>query len=204
MLRVLVAAVACTLCLASGAHAVTINQGETYEGVYSASISDLVPASCCSIVSVDSPLTFQQFGINFSSDLLDTGEKADLALFEGGFSSSGPDATGSVQNNSAGSVVSAGVGGSSTGFEVISGVVRVTATTGSFDLSSLIIQVVADATVNAIGGGTLATQLPGYVNVTGFSLVSDTADGVVPLPAAFPLLLAALGGLFGLSRLKRL
>lgn len=198
MKRTLLGAVATTVLSVTSAFGLTVGAGETWEGAYDLSAADTT--SIFPIVSVDGPITFQQY-YAFISSALDVGEDLTIELYDSsrillGSSTFEPTTTPFSGN--------AGLGGSYDGI-ISTGFVRVSSISGGFSLDFLQVAGIVPVTVDHPTLGDFSTAIQARDSVTDWTLVVDDPDGgtVVPLPASAWLLVGAFAGMVGLRRRTR-
>ncbi|WP_299848058.1 hypothetical protein [uncultured Roseovarius sp.] len=188
----------------TAAQAITIEAGKSYLGDYSFSGIQPTPNPCCPIISIDTPIRAQQYNIFFGANRLDQGETITLD-FTGRVAPPPPPtpdaSTSSFTSTNPLGTTSLGLGISSLFDNLSSGVIRISASGGSFDLDKLIVFASVNATVQTTNGP-VATTLPIEAMVTNFRLLSPPPPpppppNVVPLPASGLMLISVLAGLFG-------
>lgn len=187
------------------ANAATIEAGKVYVGDYTFVGVSPDGASCCPVLSIDSPIRAAQYNVSLGPDNLDPGETISLRFNRQIAPPPGDEDRNLTEFTAQLVTTSAGLGISSIYDDLTSGQIEIRAFGGSFDIRSLAVFGVVDATVQTTDGP-LATSLgilAAVTNVRELPPPPPPPPSPVPLPAALPLMLAGLLGLGLLGRRRK-
>lgn len=162
-------------------------------------------ASGCPLIRVDGPIGAAQYNVIFGPNNLDPGETISLRFNRQIELPPGEEYRSYTEFTASNKTTSAGLGIDGIYSNITSGQIEIPAVGGSFDIGSLRIAGIVDATVQTTNGP-LATSLSIFAAVTNIRDLYPAPPppmSAIPLPAGLPLMLSGLLGLGLLRRRKK-